>query len=605
MIRWRVQHPAAAWAAVGRWFHAHGCGREIALVAACVVAAAHAAAGATYYVAVTGSDAGGTGTSASPWATITHALDEASDGSLILVRPGTYTGTVALRGTFATGVTVRSETPYAARLRQHGTVVTCYYGQGITLEGFDIAHDGAGAGALVIQIQDLRGAPGGSDVVSRITLRNNILHDSWNNDILKINNGAAQITVEGNMFYNQTGHDEHIDINGVSDVVVQDNVFFNDFAGSGRAVINDTGSFIVIKDSNGSSDGILGSHRITVRRNVLLNWQGSEGSNFVLAGEDGQAFHEAVDVLVENNLLLGNSPHAMRAAFGVKGGRNIVLRHNTISGDLPASAYAMRLNVEGANPANENVQFYGNVWSDATGTMGAGAGGSGGNDFSDTPAGETASYVLNRNAYWNGGAALPSSTSDVVNIGNDAARVTADPKLNAASNIALPRWRPASADFGDGSTTIRQAFERLGALYGTPAAGSSLVDAAQTANAPTDDLLGRPRPAGAAADLGAVERGAAATDTGDLARGTVRLHAEPNPFRGHVSFRFTVTQAGSASLQIYDVAGRIRRTFDASGTPAAARTITWDGRDDAGRNLPAGIYFARIGDSRLRLTRLP
>ncbi len=243
---------------------------------------------ATYYVATDGSDDSGDGSAGSPWETITHALDSVPDGSTVLVRPGEYFGQVRLRGEFASGVVVRSEVPYQARLRNDGTVVTCFYGQGITLEGFDIAHSGEGAGALVIQIQDLIGEPGGAEIVSRIVLRNNVLHDSYNNDILKINNGAGQMTVEGNIFYNQTGSDEHIDINSVTDVVVQDNVFFNDFDGSGRANNNDTSSYIVIKDSNGSDDTNIGSLRITVRRNVFLNWEGSTGSNFVLVGEDGQ-----------------------------------------------------------------------------------------------------------------------------------------------------------------------------------------------------------------------------------------------------------------------------------------------------------------------------
>lgn len=129
-------------------------------------------------------------------------------------------------------------------------------------------------------------------------IRGNVLHDSYNNDILKINNGAEHVVVEGNVFYNQEGSDEHIDINSVSDIVVQDNVFFNDFAGSGRTNANDTSAFIVVKDSNGDSDGIEGSERITLRRNVFLNWEGSTGSGFVLLGEDGQSYYEAHDVLV-------------------------------------------------------------------------------------------------------------------------------------------------------------------------------------------------------------------------------------------------------------------------------------------------------------------
>lgn len=117
------------------------------------------AQGNTYYVATDGVDDLPGGTSGDPWATITYALDHVPDDSLILVRAGDYNGRVRLRGTFSQGVTVRSEVPYQARLRHDATVVTSYYGQGITLEGFDIAHSGSGAGALVIQSRPL--PPGG------------------------------------------------------------------------------------------------------------------------------------------------------------------------------------------------------------------------------------------------------------------------------------------------------------------------------------------------------------------------------------------------------------------------------------------------------------
>lgn len=466
----------------------------------------------TFYVATNGSDTGGDGSAASAWATITHALDNVPDGSTILVRPGLYNGRVNLRGQFATGVTVRAEVPYGAQLRNNSAVVICYYGQGITLEGFDIAHSGAGAGALVIQIQDLIGEPSGDEYVSRITLRNNILHDSYNNDILKINNGAGQITVEGNIFYNQSGSDEHIDINSVTDVVVQDNIFFNDFAGSGRTNGNDTSSYIVIKDSNGDDDTNLGSKRVTVRRNLFLNWEGSTGSYFVLVGEDGQPFFEAQDVVVENNLMLGNAANVLRAAFGVKGGKNVTFRHNTIVGDLPALAYAMRLNREGSNLPSENIRFYNNLWSDPTGTMGA-ENSSRPNDFSDTPTGDTESWTLDHNLYWNGGVAIPSDPAELINPTADANRIVADPLLGGQAGLTLPRWNASTNRFDDGSTTIRQAFERLVDLYGKPAANSPVINAALASQSPAEDILGAPRPAGAAPDLGAVERSSDVTPT--------------------------------------------------------------------------------------------
>jgi hypothetical protein len=113
--------------------------------------------------------------------------------------------------------------------------------------------------------------------------------------------------------------------------------------------------------------------------------------------------------------------------------------------------------------------------------------------------------VLDRNLYWNGGQAIPYDAAELINTTDDAHRIVDDPRLGAQSGLALPGWDAGAGRFADGSSTIRQAFERLVTLYGAPAAGSPAVDAADPGQSPSEDILGRPRPSGLAPDLGAYE----------------------------------------------------------------------------------------------------
>lgn len=455
----------------------------------------------TFYVATDGDDDRGDGSVDRPWATISRASDEVPDDSIVLVQPGLYNGYVNLRSRFDKGILILSAVPYQARLRNEQKVINCHLCRGITLEGFDIAHEGPGAGRYVVQIQDQEGeGDGGRHVI----LRNNIIHDSYNNDLVKVNNGANDIIIEGNIFYNQSGSDSHIDVNSATNVTIQDNVFFNDFAGSGRPNNNDTGSFIVVKDSQEGDDRNIGAANIIIRRNILFNWEGLPTNTFIVVGEDSVDYYQAYDVLIENNLLLGNAPHLARGAFGVKGSRDIIFRHNTIVGDLPSKAFSMRLNLQENNPIILNVEFYNNIWSDPTGTMGA-EGANTSNDFSDTQPQEIKSFVLLNNLYWNGDTAIPVDETDLINYTDDPAAVVADPQLPPQDNIVLPRWDEVSGRFADDSTTIREVFTRLVLLYGMLARNSPSIDRANPDFSTTEDILGMPRPSGSRPDIGAYE----------------------------------------------------------------------------------------------------
>ena len=438
------------------------------------------------------------GTFVQPWAT----LDYASAQVLVLgganctvwVKDGLYTGTNDLHERLTTPTTFRAINPYKSVLEYSGTVLELSGARNMIFEGFEFRHSGPGASGLVVYV-----SRSGDLWAEDIVFRNNIFHDSYNDDLLKLHDGSRFVTVENNVFYNQGPTEQHMDVNSVTDVTIQDNLFFNDFAGSGRSDPGDTKAFIVIKDSNDNTDGLEGSQRVTIRRNIFLNWQGGP-EPFIQVGNDGKPYHEAEDVWVENNLLIGNAPAGMNAALAVSGAKNVTFANNTVAGDLPSKAYAFRVSIKGLNPPNQNIYVYNNIWSDPTGTMGAGPTSSA-NEFSDGDPVQTSNLILDSNLYWNGGAAIPPG--DLVSpMVHDARRVVADSLLNNnQASIVLPRWNGSS--FLSGNLTIRQEFVRLVNLYGQIPSGSAAVDQADPALAPADDILGRPR--SSSPSLGAYE----------------------------------------------------------------------------------------------------
>jgi flagellar hook assembly protein FlgD len=56
-------------------------------------------------------------------------------------------------------------------------------------------------------------------------------------------------------------------------------------------------------------------------------------------------------------------------------------------------------------------------------------------------------------------------------------------------------------------------------------------------------------------------------------------------------------------LVLYDLAGRVVRTWDVGNGAASVRTATWDGRDAVGRETRPGLYVARLVVGDRALTR--
>ena len=70
--------------------------------------------------------------------------------------------------------------------------------------------------------------------------------------------------------------------------------------------------------------------------------------------------------------------------------------------------------------------------------------------------------------------------------------------------------------------------------------------------------------------------------------------AQPNPFRRSTALRFSLAAPGRVDLTIHDVAGRRVADLSESQLLAGEHAIDWNGRDEAGREVPAGVYFVRL-----------
>jgi flagellar hook assembly protein FlgD len=58
--------------------------------------------------------------------------------------------------------------------------------------------------------------------------------------------------------------------------------------------------------------------------------------------------------------------------------------------------------------------------------------------------------------------------------------------------------------------------------------------------------------------------------------------------------RFALEQPSHASLAVYDIAGRCVRTLFSGPGAVGSHVTTWDGSDDRGGRVPAGVYLVRL-----------
>jgi hypothetical protein len=77
----------------------------------------------------------------------------------------------------------------------------------------------------------------------------------------------------------------------------------------------------------------------------------------------------------------------------------------------------------------------------------------------------------------------------------------------------------------------------------------------------------------------------------------------PNPVRGAAVVAFGLARRGPVELAIYSVDGRRVRSLLHEDRDAGEYRIEWDGRDQGGRRVAAGVYYLRLVAGPTRVTR--
>jgi PKD repeat protein len=66
----------------------------------------------------------------------------------------------------------------------------------------------------------------------------------------------------------------------------------------------------------------------------------------------------------------------------------------------------------------------------------------------------------------------------------------------------------------------------------------------------------------------------------------------PNPFNPMTTIYFELPEAANVRLQVFDISGRlVRNLLNGASLGAGRQDVVWNGKDDSGQQVAAGVYF--------------
>jgi hypothetical protein len=75
---------------------------------------------------------------------------------------------------------------------------------------------------------------------------------------------------------------------------------------------------------------------------------------------------------------------------------------------------------------------------------------------------------------------------------------------------------------------------------------------------------------------------------------TELLNNYPNPFNPETNIAFSIKEAGYTTLEVYNMKGQLMKTLVNEVKENGNYTVTWNGKDNSGKNVSSGVYFYKM-----------
>jgi Leucine-rich repeat (LRR) protein len=524
----------------------------------------------TWHVDTTGSDGSGSGTLASPLATIQTGINAATDSDTVSVSAGTYNNTINFMGKNIVVKGENKETTIISGAGYNTDVVKFNSGEDTTacLTGFTISN-GEGSGIWI-----------GDGVV------NNTMYPTTPKleNLIVTNNLSTGIKAMGSSVI-------------IRNVIIEGNVDLLGGAG-GLYLIVDKPTIIenvLIHNNTANAGGgiMVNSHQATVTlKNVTIT------ENKSTHGDAGSLQCNSCDINLINSIVWGNSgneilinkyndPGKISVSFSdIEGGASNIITNGNGTVELGSG------NID-ADPLfcdTLSYKYYDTSPVVGTGENGVnmGAGGIG----CDVPPAFT----------W-----VTPSEFDNINITKENLNTEYIVKWTTSKDIYNDSLRYhivgnggnliVSTSDTSNSRTYQELLEEWPAQFQMLSRMTYVYGVWVTDGKDSTKITGEPRKL-------YVNRYEYLSTVSEGIPTVFALHENyPNPFNPTTTLRFDLPEVSDITLSIYNMLGQRVRTFNMNDTPAGYHSVTWNATNDYGDPVGAGVYLYQLRANQFVKTR--